>query len=95
MNQRSTPPSEQPRSEPEIFPPGHAERQWTPYRAYVGGTHRVYVGRVGPFGIIMAALAVAVLMIVLGFILLGALLFWIPVAAVLVAAAVIAGMLRR
>jgi hypothetical protein len=94
MIERSTPLSEQPRNEPEIFPPD-PERRGPPHHAYVYATHRVYAGRVGLFSIVIAALAVAVLMIVIGFILLGALLFWIPVAAVLVAVAVIAGMLRR
>ena len=98
MIQRSTPPSEEPRTEPEIIPPGYPDERPAPdARAYVDvhGIHRVYVARLGPFGIILLALVIAVFTAVILILLLGAVLIWIPVVALLVAAGVITGFLRR
>jgi hypothetical protein len=61
----------------------------------VHSTHRVYVGKLGPLGIILLALLIAGLTAVLLVVVLGAVLIWIPVVALLVAAGVISGFLRR
>jgi hypothetical protein len=98
MVQQSKPPVDTPRSEPEIIPPDHVdERSVGSAPAYfrVHGTHHVYVGKLGPFGIILFALVIAVLAAVILVVLLGAVLIWVPVVALLIAAGVISGLLRR
>jgi hypothetical protein len=98
MIQRSTPPSRELHTEPEIIPPGRADgRSALGLHASVDahGTHRIYVARLGPFGIILLAVVVAILTAVILILLLGAVLIWIPVVAVLVAATVISGLRRR
>lgn len=94
------------RPEPEIILPGdpdirsrrtaHRFGEGYPF-AGVRTSHRIYTARLGPFGLILLALALAIaiaaaVMLVL---LLGAVLFWIPILVLLVAAAVISGLLRR
>jgi hypothetical protein len=98
MINRSTPPSEEPHSEPEIIPPGRADRRSTQGAyAYVDvqGVHRIYVARLGPFRILLGLLVIALIAAVILFVLLGAALILIPAIALLVAATVIAGLLRR
>jgi hypothetical protein len=98
MIQRSTPPSQEPRTEPEIIPPGHADgRSARDVHAYVDvhGAHRIHVARLGPFGIILLALVIALLTALMLIVLLGAVLVWIPIVALLVAAGIISGLLRR
>jgi len=89
---------ERPRFEPEIIPPDHGERQsdwrYAPFRDSdwrgrpFGGartTQRVYMTRVGPFGIALLLLAIAAIVAIIVIAAIGALLIWIPViAAVLV-----------
>ena len=48
---------ERPRLEPEIIPPAHGRREsgwqyevWPRYMSSTGGTHRLYVARLGPLG---------------------------------------------
>ena len=98
MIQQSKPTAETPRSEPEIIPPGHVDTRsagsaHTYFRVH--RTHHVYVGNLGPLGIILLTLAIAILTAVILVVLLGAVLIWIPVVALLVAAGVISGLLRR
>jgi hypothetical protein len=89
--------------EPEIILPSDLEmrsrRAAHRFGAYpfVGmrTTQRVYTARLGPFGLILVALAIAIVAAVMLILLLGALLFWIPILVVLAAAAVILGLLRR
>jgi hypothetical protein len=93
---------ERPRAEPEIIPPdrGRDRPEWrrTPYNPWRGsgfddsrGTHRVYVGRIGPFGIVLLLLAVAAIIAIVMIAVLGAVLIWIPVLAVVI---VLAGLFR-
>jgi hypothetical protein len=93
---------ERPRVEPEIIPPNHFGRQnreerWPPSYGYtqMHGTHRVYVGRIGPFGFALVMLIAGLLAAVLLLILIGAALIWIPVVAVLVIIAALSGLFRR
>jgi hypothetical protein len=58
-------------------------------------SHRIYTARLGPFGLILLALALAIAAAVMLILLLGAVLFWIPILVLLVAAAVISRLLRR
>lgn len=95
-------PPEKPLVEPEIIPPDRTGRQYDwrrpPWRdpfAETRGTHRIFVTRVGPFGIalLMLGLAAVAAIILIAFI--GAVLIWIPVVAALVAIAAIVRFLRR
>jgi hypothetical protein len=92
---RSSREGEQPQNEPEIFRPGE---RITPSRSDpLGGSEfvqRVYVGRLGPFGLAMLALGFVIAVVVLLALLVGVLLFWIPIVVVIVAATIFAGALR-
>ncbi len=89
---------EKPRLEPEIIPPERSPRR-SAWRAQQygdsGGTHRIYVTRLGPFGGVLLMLAIAILAAVILFAFLGALLIWIPVVALIVVVAALSGLLRR
>ena len=61
----------------------------------VHGTQRIYVTRLGPFGIVMLGLLIALIAAVILIVLLGAVLVWIPVVILFVAAAVVSDLLRR
>ena len=92
-------PSERERhAEPEIIPPGYSNRTSTrsAYR-FVDelGTCRIYAVRLGPFGILLMALVVAIIAAVVLIFLLGAVLLWIPIAVLFVAAVATSGLFRR
>jgi len=98
--QRQSPP-ERPRVEPEIIPPDRTgresewrRREWHPY-GFANGTHRIYVGGIGPLGIAILILLVGVVVAVGLLAIIGAVLFWIPVLALLVAAGALFRFLRR
>jgi hypothetical protein len=92
---------EQPRREPEIIPPGKdwpgRNSAWPPGYGYSEsrGTHRIYVGRIGPLGfaivLLMAALFGGVLLLAL----IGAVLIWFPIVAVLAIISAIVAVIRR
>lgn len=91
---------ERPRAEPEIIPPQRDSGRrpdWPPSYGYseMRGTQRVYVGRIGPFGFVLLMLVVGLLAGVLLLTLIGAALIWIPVVALFLVVAAIAGLLRR
>jgi hypothetical protein len=90
---------ETPRSEPEILPPdrsghrpGHGHMRWESINQH--GTHRVYVTRLGPFSLAGFGLLFGVIVAAVLALFLGAVLIALPVVFLLVAAAVIAGLLR-
>jgi uncharacterized membrane protein YjjP (DUF1212 family) len=86
MSKPPKPQGEEPRSEPEIIPPGHAER----------GTERVrvYIAKPGPLGAILLTLVVGLLSAVVMVLLFGALLIALPAVVLIVTAAIVAGILR-
>lgn len=91
------PATEKPRAEPEIIPPGDLDGRPMRDRYHFdvhGGSQRIYVTRLGPFGIVVLGLLIALIAAVTPIVLLGALLIWIPVAVLFVAAAVVSGLLR-
>jgi hypothetical protein len=93
MAQRPVPGPEQPRSEPEIIPPGDADARarWS----FDGrGTHRVYVAKVGPFGFVLLAFVIAALIGLVLLFLVGAFVILIPLAGLLLAVAVVTSFLR-
>lgn len=92
---------QRPRVEPEIIPPDRnrprsdwQQRVWRP-DASAGGTHRIYVARLGPFGIALLMLLIGILAAVIILATIGAVLLWIPVLALLVAAGAILRLWRR
>jgi hypothetical protein len=90
---------ERPRHEPEIIPPDSDSGRrsaWPPSHGFNqtrGG--RIYVTRIGPLGFALLLLIVGLFAGVLLLALIGAALIWIPIAAVLLIAAAITGVLRR
>jgi hypothetical protein len=98
MDQRSTPKAETPRSEPEILlpgePAGRGRRDPRGWQDGDDGVHRIYVSKVGPFSLALFGLAAAaVAALVLTFVI-GAFLIAIPIAGLLLAAAIISGVWR-
>jgi hypothetical protein len=91
-------PDEEHRSEPEIVPPGRADggepesTLWV--RDVERGSRRIYVTKIGRFGLLSFFLLGGIIMIALLIFVLGAFLILIPVAGVVIAAAIIAGLLR-
>jgi hypothetical protein len=98
MIDRRFPPDDERRSEPEIIPPGRAggseweSRFWA--REVERGSHRIYVTKIGRFGLLPYFLLGGIILIALLIFVLGAFLILIPVAGVVLAAAIIAGLLR-
>lgn len=94
---------ERPRAEPEIIPPERSGRgsDWgrSPWRegafSQTRGTNRIYVARLGPFGVALLMLAVAAIVAIVLIAVLGAVLIWIPVIAVLVVIAALFRLFRR
>lgn len=92
MDQRPVSRGETPRSEPEILPPEEpiVHARW----ANGDSVHRIYVAKVGPFGfVLMAVLLAAIAAVILTFVV-GAFLIVIPLAGLLLAAAIISGLWR-
>jgi hypothetical protein len=98
MIDRRFPPNEEQRSEPEIIPPGRADGSepdstfWV--REVERGSHRIYVSKVGRFGLLPYFLLGGIILIALLIFVLGAFLILIPVAGIVLAAVIIAGLLR-
>jgi hypothetical protein len=96
MGERPKPQGEEPRSEPEIIPPGHAERGTPRMRVFVDtrSTERIYVAKPGPLGIILVILITGLLSTLMLVLVLGAFLIVLPAVVLFVAAAIVAGLLR-
>lgn len=98
MIDRRFPPDEGHRSEPEIIPPGRADGSepestfWL--RDIERRNHRIYVTKIGRFGLLPFFLLGGIILIALLVFVLGAFLILIPVTGVVLAAAIIAGLLR-
>ena len=88
-------------TEPEIIPPGQEPADlrngrtdpWAHYSVH--GTHRIYVGRVGPIGVLLIAALIGIIAALVFVMVVGAFFVAIPVAALLLAAAVVGGLMRR
>ncbi len=84
-----------PRAEPEIIPPGQSydpERGQSYIDPLTG--QRVYVAKIGPFGMFLLALMLGLVIIAVLVFMVGAFLLWIPVVGLLLAAGLVAGVLR-
>jgi hypothetical protein len=94
-DKRPHPQSEEPRSEPEIIPPGGAERGRARMHFYIDARiGRAYIARHGPLGAILTVLIVGLLSTLMLLMLLGAFLVFLPVVALFVTAVIVAGLLR-
>jgi hypothetical protein len=94
------PPRRQP-TEPEIIPPGQEPADWRhghpdPWAHFgVHGTHRIYVRRIGPIGILLIGAVIGILAALVFVMLVGAFFVAIPVAILLLVAAIVGGLMRR
>jgi hypothetical protein len=86
--------NERPKQEPEIIPPGRAERGRPRRRVFANSTEHIYVGKPPPFGIILVVLITGLLSAAMLILLLGAFLIALPVIVVFITAAIVAGLLR-
>jgi len=91
MSKPPKPLSEEPRSEPEIIPPGQAEQSHPRMRAY---THRIYIGKPSPLGIILVTLIIGLLSAAMLVVLFGAFLFLLPLAVLFFTGVIVVGLLR-
>jgi hypothetical protein len=88
-------------TEPEIIPPGQEPADlrhgrpdpWAHFSVH--GTHRIYVRRIGPVGILLLAALIGTLAALVFVMLVGAFFVAIPVAILLVVAAIVGGLMRR
>jgi len=88
--------SKRPRSEPEIIPPGKQPYSGVWVSQAPRGSHRIYVTRLGPFGIILLAVAIGAIFTLILVLLLGVFLLWIlPLIVTLFAIAVVVAFARR
>jgi hypothetical protein len=100
MNDRRLPAGEKPRADPEIIPPDNGERQLrsgpTGIRVFLGGggNRHIYVARLGPLGMAVLVLMIAILCAITLVLVLGAFLIWIPLVGLLIAAAITSSLLR-
>jgi len=98
MIDRRFPPDKEHRSEPEIIPPGRTDGSEPESAFWVHeverGSERIYVTKIGRFGLLPFFLLGGLILIALLIFVVGAFLILIPVAGVVLAAAIIAGLLR-
>jgi hypothetical protein len=88
---------ERPRAEPEIIPPDRLY-DGPPWRTYpfagATGTHRIYITRLGPLSGALLLMAIGAIAAILLLVFLGALLLWLPLIALVVIVAALAGVWR-
>ena len=93
MSKPPKPPSEEPRSEPEIIPPEQAE-QGTPRTRVFVDTQRIYIGKPSPLGLILVTLIIGLLSAAMLVLLFGVFLFLLPLAVLVATGVIVAGLVR-
>lgn len=94
MNQPPHSPEDRHFPEPEIIPPGRPDKRtrpgatWTRLVIDEEGVHRVFVTRIGPFGLFVFWMIAGLVTLALVVFFLGAFVFLLPLAAVLLAVGV-------
>jgi hypothetical protein len=83
--------SKRSQSEPEIIPPGKPLDSGVWFSRATHGSHRIFVARPGPLGIILVAAAIGAILTLVVVLLLGFFLIWIP----LIVGMIILGMVAR
>jgi hypothetical protein len=94
MSKPPKPPREETRSEPEVIPPGQADRNAPRTHVY---TQRIYIGKPWPLGLILLTsiiAAIGLLWAVTLVLLFGVFLFLLPLAILFVTGVIVAGVLR-
>lgn len=100
MDERPIPAGKKQGVEPEIIPPDGAGRRSRSSAAGIrvfiasGDIRHIYVARLGTLGLLVLALMIGILFAIMLVLMLGAFLIWIPLVGLLVAAAIIFGLLR-
>jgi hypothetical protein len=100
INRPPTPPDTNHYPEPEIIPPGQTDGRaqdngrWTRVFVDERGTHRIYVTRIGPLGLLPFALLFGFVSVALFVFFIGAFVILIPLLGLVAAAAIIASLLR-
>jgi hypothetical protein len=100
MTDRRSPQDDGYHSEPEIIPPGQTDlremesKLWGRVVTDRESIHRVYVSKIGPLGLLPFFLLAGVVGAAVLFFMFGAFLILIPVAGVVLAATIVAGLLR-
>jgi len=88
-------------TEPEIIPPVQEPAEWRdnpadPWAQHnVYGTHRIYVRRIGPIGLLFIAALIGLVAALVFVTVVGTLFFMIPIIALVLIGAVIGGLMRR
>jgi hypothetical protein len=88
------------RADQEIIPPARNDRQSQSGTARIrvfadgDGVRQVYVARLGPWGVLLLALAIGILFAVILVLVVGAFLIWIPFVGLLIVTVIISGLLR-
>jgi hypothetical protein len=90
-------------TEPEIIPPGEEPTDlprgrpdpWASFHVHGTGTHRIYVGRIGPLGMLLLAALIGTIAALVFVVMVGVFVIWIPVAVLLFVTAVFGGLMRR
>jgi hypothetical protein len=95
MSEPPKPPGGEPRSEPEIIPPGQAEQGAPRMHVY---TQRIYIGKPWPLGLILVTsiigAIIGLLSVAMLVVLFGVFLFFLPLAVMVVTGVIVAGLLR-
>src|SRR5262249_6446010 len=96
MDKRPVPDAEQPKTEPEIIPPGDPHVR--PDRAHMcqsaDGTQRVYVAQVSPFGFTMVLFLVALIAMIFFLLVIGAFVLLLPLVGLIIAFVILSALLR-
>ena len=88
-------------AEPEIIPPGQEPAGWQHGRAdpwaqhNVYGTHRIYVRRIGPGSLLLAAVLIGLVAALVFVTIVGTLFFLIPIVALVLVGVILGGIMRR
>jgi TM2 domain-containing membrane protein YozV len=86
-------------TEPEIIPPSagarlrNSDAMWLSFNER--GAHRIYVTRLGPFGLVLLAFGIGLLAALVFVLVIGTFLIWISLGVLLVAATIIFALLRQ
>jgi hypothetical protein len=92
--QGSNPPSNRPRAEPEIIPPGAPLPPRDGDGPFNARFQRIYIARPGPFGLLLVALAAIIIVAVILLLVVGAVLIWLPVVGLMIAIGIVTGLVR-
>ncbi|WP_315838209.1 hypothetical protein [Bradyrhizobium prioriisuperbiae] len=93
-DQGSNPPSNRPRAEPEIIPPGAPLPPHDRDGPFNARFQRIYIARPGPFGLLLVALAAIIIVAVILLLVVGAVLIWLPVVGLMIAIGIVTGLVR-